>query len=133
MELTLNIGKICRMPENTQPTLIDTKQKDYLALILALTAFVLSTLPLTMPFLEIFYIISKEGIFYRYVLHFLMPLGWLPGLLIAIVAFKMGRRMKDGLLRNFTRNISLLTIIGSLCLGILEILAPLMIPFTPGW
>jgi hypothetical protein len=103
------------------------------ALILALTALVFATSPVTMSILLAFFDICIKGCtFLKSVFAFLAIFGWIPGLVIAIIAHKMGKRMKGSpLIINTTRIASVLAMLGTLGFGILLILAMLLNHFAP--
>jgi hypothetical protein len=112
---------------------MDDKRYANLALILALVAFVFATLPITGPILAIFFDVQvKHYTTFESILGALMTLGWIPGLVIAIVAHKMGKHMKGSLLLiNTTRILAALAMLGTLGFGILLILAMLLNHFAP--
>jgi hypothetical protein len=116
---------------------MDDKHYANIALILALTAFVIATFPVTLPFLEILieigYKVTLDG-YLKYIFGYLIFFGWIPGLIIAIFAYKMSKRMKGSiLLINITRIIAVLAFLGNLGFGIFEIIAILIAPYAPGW
>jgi hypothetical protein len=118
---------------------MDDKQYAKSALILALMAFVLSTFPITIPLLAMLlamvFNVSLKGYlngYLKFVYALPIAFGWIPGLIIAIFAYRMGQRMKGSLLLiNTTRIATVLAIIGTLCFGIFEILAMLINHFAP--
>ncbi len=118
---------------------MDERRYGNRAFILALIALALSTLPLTMPiltiFLNIFFDIHvTRQTFLGDILGILAVFGCIPGLIIALLAYKMGRRMKGSLLlTNITRITSILAIISALFWGTLTILAVLIGHFAPRW
>lgn len=114
---------------------MNDKQYAKRALILALTAFAISTFPVTIPcltmFISIGYNIPLEG-YLKYIYGFLVIFSWIPGLIIAIFAYKMGQRMKGSiLLINTTRITAVLAFLGNLGFGIFGILALLLGHFAP--
>ena len=75
---------------------------------------------------------AKGCAFFERALAYLMLLGWIPGLVIAIIAHKMRQRMKGSiLLINTTRNFVVLAMLGTLGFGIFEIFAMLLNHFAP--
>lgn len=116
---------------------MDDKQYAKRALILALTAFAIATFPITIPcltmFISIGYNIPIEG-YFGFVYFFITAFSWIPGLIIAIFAYRMGQRMKGSiLLINTTRICAVLAILGTLGFGIFSMLAILIHPYAPGW
>jgi hypothetical protein len=116
---------------------MDDKQYAKRALILALTALVLASFPITIPFLAMFitigYDVPFEG-YFKYIYGFLVAFSWIPGSIIAFIAFKMGQRMKGSiLLINITRIATVLALLGTLGFGIFEMIAILIAPYAPGW
>ena len=103
------------------------------ALIVAVAAFVFATFPIIMPILMVFFDFRAKGCaFFERALAYLMLLGWIPGLVIAIIAHKMRQRMKGSiLLINTTRNFVVLAMLGTLGFGIFEIFAMLLNHFAP--
>jgi hypothetical protein len=120
---------------------MDDKQYAKRALILALTAFVFASFPITIPILAmLFAIVFNVSLddylngYLRFVYALPIMFSWIPGLIIAIFAYKMGQRMKGSiLLINTTRITAVLAFLGNLGFGIFGILAILIHPYAPGW
>jgi len=114
---------------------MNERRYSYCALTLALIAFAFSTSPITMPILSVLFDVRVKGYTsLERILGFLTIFGWIPGLVIALLAYKMGQRMKGSLLLiNITRIALALTIIGTLFFGLFLILSLLVRPFAPGW
>ncbi len=112
------------------------KERNYadLALILALVAFAISIFFFSLQLLRLFEIISPKIIEILQNRVCLGVWGWMLGLVLAFVSFKMGQRMKGSfLLINITRITSVLAIIAALFWGTLIILNILIGPYVPHW
>jgi hypothetical protein len=114
---------------------MDDKRYAKRALILALTAFTIASFPITIPILTMFvsigFNVPLEG-YLKFTYGFLIISGWIPGLVLAIIAHKMGKRMKGTtLLINTTRITAVLAFLGNLGFGIFLILALLINHYFP--
>lgn len=106
---TLLSEKIWPFPGETRTT---NERYARRALILAVTSFILSNSPLILPFIGIFFEVVIKSEFPRYIFVPLVLLGLLSSLPIAIVAYRMGKRMKASFtMINLTRILSLLAIL----------------------
>ena len=106
---------------------MDEKQYADRALILAFISFTIATFPVSLPFLAFFISaglnVPIEGHF-KYTYGLLILFSWIPGLIIAIIAYKMGQRMKGSIfIINLTRITIVLAFLGNLGFGIFEIIA----------
>ena len=112
---------------------MNDKHYTNLAIILALIALILASAPITMPILSVLFDVGiKHYASLDRVIRLLVIYGWIFGLLIAIIAHKMGKHMKGSLLLiNTTRIASALAMLGTLCWGIFVILAMILHHFSP--
>jgi hypothetical protein len=111
---------------------MNERQYSYLALIFAFMALFIFLTPFILPFLSrLFEIGFISQSFFITALKFCAIFGWILGLAISIVSFKMAYRIKEGFLRFTIRKISFLTIALSTCLGILEVALILLNIFMP--
>jgi len=113
---------------------MNDKRYAKLALILAAISFFLSNLPPITPFLVSFFHLFLDIELPHQLFGGLAFLCLFPGLVIAFIAYKMGKRMKGSFtIINFARILSLLAILASLFWIIIGIMAPFLASFSPNW
>jgi hypothetical protein len=109
---------------------MDDKQYAKRALILALTSFIIATFPITMPILSILFDVPAKSNL-RFVFGIPAIFGWIPGSIIAFIAYKMGQRMKGSISQiNITRITSVLAFIGNFGFALYMLSALLFVYFT---
>ena len=96
-----------------------------LVLFLSLIALALAFSPVIAVALEEFDIISKEGIIYSSLF-----LGFIPGLVIAIIVFKIGQHIKIESLRILAKNFSTFAIIIAGLFGVFILFGIFISPFV---
>ena len=104
------------------------------AVVLAVTSFILSSPFLTLPFISIFFMLFTKSECPAYIFGPLALLGLLSSLPMAIIAYRMGKRMKGSFtMINLTRILSLLAILAFSFSIIMMIIAPIICRYGPGW